>query len=136
MKFNIHLAQPRDLAGMALGMNTRVRIYDTKQRASTAPSAHSRGFVWFVSCPAWYSQLRKEGRKLIPLLDEPGLSLHAKSQSDLLGCLKQDPKPHHQLVCTLHSPFRVDPLLRNSVLWAGGRGAVGNIERIGFKMLQ
>ena len=41
----------------------------------------------------------------ILLLDEPGLYLHARSQSDLLGHFEKDFK--NQIVYTTHSPFMV-----------------------------
>ena len=47
--------------------------------------------------------------KLILLLDEPGLSLHAKAQADLLRYFEEELKPNHQLIYTTHSPFMVDP---------------------------
>ena len=43
------------------------------------------------------------------LLDEPGLSLHAKAQEDLLRYFDDELKPRHQLIYTTHSPFMVDP---------------------------
>ena len=75
---------------------------------STALGSRSRGFVWFFSFLAWYSQLRKKDENIILLLDEPGLSLHAKAQADLLRYFEEELKPHHQLIYTTHSPFMVD----------------------------
>ncbi len=109
MKFDIRPARPRDPAGMTSGMNIWGRIHDTKHEVSTALGTRSRGFVWFFSFLAWYSQLRKEGKNLILLLDEPGLSLHAKAQADLLRYFEEELKPNHQIVYTTHSPFMVDP---------------------------
>lgn len=43
------------------------------------------------------------------LLDEPGLSLHAKAQSDLLRYIREKLQPNYQVVYTTHSPFMVDP---------------------------
>ena len=45
---------------------------------------------------------------MILLLDEPGLSLHAKAQGDLLRYFDEQLRPHHQLIYTTHSPFMVD----------------------------
>ena len=42
-------------------------------------------------------------------MDEPGLSLHAKAQGDLLSYFEEELAPHHQLIYTTHSPFMVDP---------------------------
>ena len=41
----------------------------------------------------------------ILLLDEPGLSLHAKAQEDLLRYFEKELVPYHQLIYTTHSPF-------------------------------
>ncbi len=109
MKFDIRPGQPRDPAGMTDGINIWGRVHDTKHMVSTALGTRSRGFVWFFSFLAWYSQLRKKSENLILLLDEPGLSLHAKAQADLLRYFEEELKPHHQLIYTTHSPFMVDP---------------------------
>ena len=105
MKFDIRPAQPGDPAGMTNGMNIWGRVHDTKHMVSTALGTRSRGFVWFFSFLAWYSQLRKQNENLILLLDEPGLSLHAKAQADLLRYFEEELKPHHQLIYT--TPFTI-----------------------------
>ena len=109
MKFDIRPAQPEDPPGMTAGMNIWGRVQDTKHMVSTALGRRSRGFVWFFSFLAWYSQLRRKGENIILLLDEPGLSLHAKAQEDLLHYFEEELKPHHQLIYSTHSPFMVDP---------------------------
>ena len=109
MKFDIRPARPGDPTGMTTGMNIWGRIHDTRHMVSTALGTRSRGFVWFFSFLAWYSHLRREGKKLILLLDEPGLSLHARAQEDLLRYFEKELKPNHQLIYTTHSPFMVDP---------------------------
>ena len=109
MKFDIRLGQPEDPQGMTSGMNIWGRVHDTRHMVSTSLGTRSRGFVWFFSFLAWYSKLRKESEDLILLLDEPGLSLHAKAQADLLRYFEEELKPHHQLIYTTHSPFMVDP---------------------------
>lgn len=109
MEFDIHQAQTEDPPGMTSGTNIWARVKDTKHTVTTTLGARSRGFVWFFSFLAWYQKLRKENDNLILLLDEPGLSLHAKAQGDLLHYFEKELKPHHQLVYTTHSPFMVDP---------------------------
>jgi predicted ATP-dependent endonuclease of OLD family len=55
-----------------------------------------------------FSQIKKNyGSKVILLLDEPGLSLHAKAQEDLLRYFKEKLVSHHQVIYTTHSPFMV-----------------------------
>jgi len=109
MEFDIRQAQTEDPPGMTSGTNIWARVKDTKHTVTTTLGARSRGFVWFFSFLAWYQKLRKENDNLILLLDEPGLSLHAKAQGDLLHYFEKELKPHHQLVYTTHSPFMVDP---------------------------
>ena len=109
MKFDVRPAQPDDPMGMTEGMNILGRVQDTKHMMSTPLGTRSRGFLWFFSFLAWYSRLRKSDENIILLLDEPGLSLHAKAQADLLRYFEQELRPHHQLIYTTHSPFMVDP---------------------------
>lgn len=109
MEFDIRQAQTEDPPGMTSGTNIWARVKNTKHAVTTTLGARSRGFVWFFSFLAWYQKLRKENDNLILLLDEPGLSLHAKAQGDLLHYFEKELKPHHQLVYTTHSPFMVDP---------------------------
>ncbi len=106
---DVRQAQSGDPAGMTSGTNIWGRVQDTKHMVSTALGSRSRGFVWFFSFLAWYSELRSNGENLILLLDEPGLSLHAKAQADLLRYFEKELVPHHQVMYTTHSPFMVDP---------------------------
>ena len=108
MKFDIRSALSHDPPGMTDGMNILGRVQDTKHMVSTPLGTRSRGFIWFFSFLAWYSRLREGTGKVILLLDEPGLSLHAKAQEDLLRYFEKELKPHHQLIYTTHSPFMVD----------------------------
>ena len=108
MKFDIRAARPQDGPGMETGTNIWGRVEDTQHMVTTPLRTRSRGFVWFFSFLAWYSKLRKEQSSLILLLDEPGLSLHAKAQADLLNYFEQELVPYHQLIYTTHSPFMVD----------------------------
>ena len=110
MSFDIRSAQPEDPPGMTDGVNIWGRVEDTRQFVTTSLGSRSRGFVWFFSFLAWYSQLRRKDDNLILLLDEPGLSLHAKAQGDLLRYFETELKPYHQVIYTTHSPFMVDPL--------------------------
>ena len=109
MEFDIHEAYPDDPPGMTGGKNLWGRIRDTKHNVTTPLSTRSKGFVWFFSFLAWYSYRRKLDENLILLLDEPGLSLHAKAQADLLHYFETELIPYHQLIYTTHSPFMVDP---------------------------
>ncbi|MEK7762158.1 MAG: AAA family ATPase [Nitrospirota bacterium] len=88
----------------------RTRIENRRHRADTSFDDRSRGFVWFFSFLVWFYQLQQQyGKNLIILLDEPGLSLHARAQADLLRYVNEQLRPHHQVVYTTHSPFMIDP---------------------------
>ena len=109
IKFDIRSARPQDGPGMDHGTNILGRVEDTKHMVTTPLRTRSKGFVWFFSFLAWYSKLRREGKNLLLLLDEPGLSLHAKAQADLLSFFEEELIHDHQLIYTTHSPFMVDP---------------------------
>ena len=108
VRFDVRPAQPGDPEGMRTGTNLWGRVYDSVHEVSTRLGTRSRGFLWFFSFLAWFSQQKKEGGPLILLLDEPGLVLHGKAQGDLLRYIEEELKPHHQVVYTTHSPFLVD----------------------------
>ncbi len=109
MRFDVRRALPEDPPGMRQGTNIWGFIENTVHFASTELGSRSRGFVWFFSFLAWYSRKKLQEPNMILLLDEPGLSLHAKAQEDLLRYIETELKPHHQLIYTTHSPFMVDP---------------------------
>ena len=110
LQFVVARALPEDPPGMTSGVNILGRVYDSKHRVTTNLGTRSRGFIWFFSFLAWYSYLRKKEENIILLLDEPGLSLHAKAQEDLLRYFDKELRPHHQLIYSTHSPFMVDPV--------------------------
>ena len=86
------------------------RIENTRHSVTVGFDERSSGFVWFFSFLVWFSQMKRNyGERLVLLLDEPGLSLHAKAQADLLRYFREKLKPHYQLLYTTHSPFMVDP---------------------------
>jgi energy-coupling factor transporter ATP-binding protein EcfA2 len=107
-RFDVRPARPQDPPGMTSGNNIWAGVYDSHHMVTTNLGTRSRGFVWFFSFLAWYSQIQKKSEPVILLLDEPGLSLHAKAQEDLLRYFEQELKEQHQLIYTTHSPFMVD----------------------------
>ena len=109
MTFDLRPALPEDPWEMRSGMNILGRVKDTRHAVSTGLGTRSRGFVWFFSFLAWYSQRRREDDNIILLLTKPGLSLHGKAQEDLLRYFETELKPHNQLIYTTHSPFMVNP---------------------------
>ncbi len=111
LKFEVREGRSKDPEGMVNGPNISGRVEDTIHNVSTRLGTRSKGFVWFFSFLAWYQyhKEREDGMDTILLLDEPGLSLHATAQNDLLQFFEQELMPNHQLIYTTHSPFMVDP---------------------------
>ena len=73
------------------------------------PKQRSRGVRWFLS---FYLELKASARKhtgknRVLLIDEPGLSLHARAQEDVLKVF-EDIKDKLQVVYTTHSPHLID----------------------------
>jgi predicted ATP-dependent endonuclease of OLD family len=109
LRFDVRQARSEDPEGMTTGTNIWGDVYDSKHKVTTEMATRSRGFIWFFSFLAWYSDIQNKKQKVILLLDEPGLSLHAKAQEDLLRYFEAELKGNHQVIYTTHSPFLVDP---------------------------
>jgi len=108
LRFDVRQARRDDPPGMREGTNLWSEVYDSKHMVTTELGTRSRGFVWFFSFLAWYGDIQRENRNVILLLDEPGLSLHAKAQEDLLRYFESEVKGHHQLLYSTHSPYMID----------------------------
>ncbi|TDC64137.1 hypothetical protein E1200_20890 [Actinomadura sp. GC306] len=88
----------------------QIRVFNRRHRASVPFDERSRGFVWFFSFLAYFTDLEEAATSnLILLLDEPGLSLHGRAQHDLLRLIDKRLAPKHQVLYTTHSPFMVSP---------------------------
>jgi predicted ATP-dependent endonuclease of OLD family len=110
VQFLFEQAMPGDPPPFNQGWIVRTRIENTRHGVTTSFDQRSAGFVWFFSFLIWFSQVRKQyGEKLVILLDEPGLSLHAKAQADLLRYIEERLAPTYQVIYTTHSPFMIDP---------------------------
>jgi ABC-type ATPase involved in cell division len=71
------------------------------------PKQRSRGVRWFLS---FYMELKASAninKQMILLVDEPGVSLHARAQEDVLKVF-EDIKDKIQVVYTTHSPHLVE----------------------------
>lgn len=102
-------ARPEDPVPFNTGYVFRTRIDNRRHRADTGFDERSSGFVWFFSFLVWFNEIRKTyDKNLVILLDEPGLTLHARAQADLLRYIKEQLRPNHQVVYTTHSPFMID----------------------------
>lgn len=85
-----------------------IRVRNRKHRVTLNMAERSKGFIWFFSFLAAFSEYATEDRRII-LLDEPGLNLHAKAQNDLLRFIDERLAPHHQVVYSTHSLFMIEP---------------------------
>ena len=105
------LAGPDAAAGPPFeeGNNLQIRIRNDRHRVTVPFDQRSRGFVWFFSFLAYFSQLERQRQEdLILMLDEPGLNLHATAQSDFMRFIEEKLAPDHQVLYTTHSPFMID----------------------------
>lgn len=93
-----------------------IRIYNSKHRVTLPLKNRSKGFLWFFSFFVWFSKIQADkNSKYILLLDEPGLSLHASAQKDLLRFIDEKLACNYQVIYTTHSPFMIDSLRLNEV---------------------
>jgi hypothetical protein len=100
---------PKDEAPFNSGNNLYIRIHNRKHRVTVPFSQRSKGFIWFFSFLVWFGNIKDQlgtNSNLVLLLDEPGLSLHALGQADLLRYIDELAEKH-QLIYTTHSPFMV-----------------------------
>ena len=91
------------------GNNLYIRIWNRRHRMSVPFSQRSKGFIWFFSFIVWFENIKRQlgtEADLVLLLDEPGLSLHALAQADLLRYI-DELSNSHQVCYTTHSPFMV-----------------------------
>jgi predicted ATPase len=124
LRFDVRPARRDDPLGMREGSNLWSEVYDAKHMVTTELGTRSKGFVWFFSFLAWYGDIQREKQNVILLLDEPGLSLHARAQADLLRFFESEVKGHHQLLYSTHSPFMID---------AGHFGRVRVVQDLGIE---
>jgi predicted ATP-dependent endonuclease of OLD family len=85
-----------------------IRVRSQRHRISLPLDRRSKGFNWFFSFIVWFSKIQADKNSdYILLLDEPGLSLHASAQADLLRFI-EDLSKKYQIIYTTHSPFMVE----------------------------
>jgi hypothetical protein len=110
VQFRLDEARPQDPPPNNTGHIFRTRIRNERHKVTVGFDERSTGFVWFFSFLVWFSQVRQNyGENLFILLDEPGLSLHARAQADLLRYMHEKLAPSYQLIYTTHSPFMIEP---------------------------
>jgi hypothetical protein len=109
VQFRFEPGSAGDAPPFNAGFVLRTRIENLRHGVSTSFDQRSAGFVWFFSFLVWFNQIKKTyGENVVILLDEPGLSLHAKAQADLLRYIEEKLVPNHQVIYTTHSPFMID----------------------------
>lgn len=114
------------------GANIYLRIKNSRHRVTTPFDKRSRGFIWFFSFLVWFDSVQHqfnaedEDRKLILLLDEPALALHALAQSDFLAYIDHLSE-NHQVIYTTHSPFMVHSDRLNQVRMVEDKDKIGSI---------
>jgi len=109
VEVKIDPAKPQDPPPLNSGTIGRARIYNALHRVDTPFSERSAGFVWFFSFLVKFAQVKSQKTPVVLLLDEPGLTLHGKAQADLLRYFGEKLAPHHQVIYSTHSPFRIAP---------------------------
>ena len=110
LEIRVSSADPADEPPLDQGPIVNVRIYNPRHRVSVPFDERSRGFVWFFSFFAYFSDIeQQDGRRTVLLLDEPGLALHATAQGDFLRFIDGELAPTHQVLYSTHSPFLVKP---------------------------
>ena len=92
--------------GPKLDRFLQFRVEDTRHDFSSRLDRRSTGFQWFVSFIASFFEFEKD-TTIILLVDEPGLSLHARAQMDLLDAIDRHLTVGRQIIYTTHSPFMV-----------------------------
>lgn len=116
VEFDVAPASPKDRGYIAPAQNQqvpnwlRVRVKNRRHRVTVPFDERSKGFVWFFSFLVRFNQIARQERRVILLLDEPGLSLHASAQSDFLRFINERLADEgHQVIYTTHSPFMIEP---------------------------
>ena len=85
-----------------------IRVENLKHMITLPLRNRSKGFNWFFSFIVWFSKIQEDqDNDYVILLDEPGLSLHASAQADLLRFF-DDMGANYQIIYTTHSPFMVE----------------------------
>lgn len=102
-----------------------IRVENTRYGVTLNFGERSRGFQWFFSFLAAFSEYRDAERAVVLLLDEPGLGLHAAAQEDFLRYIEEDLSQNHRVIYTTHSPFMVQASKIDRVRLVEDRPKVG-----------
>lgn len=86
-----------------------VRVKDSRHGFTGSFDQRSKGFQWFFSFFAAFSEFEELGSEVVVLLDEPAMSLHGRAQADFLRFINERLGAESQVIYTTHSPFMVEP---------------------------
>ena len=108
IKINIELAHYDHSYGEKSG-KPFVEFWIKDESERLYPKQRSRGVRWFLS---FFLELKATAmdnsrRHKILLIDEPGVSLHARAQEDVLKVF-DDIREHMQIIYSTHSPHLID----------------------------
>lgn len=121
---------PADEAPFNKGKNLYIRVKNPRHGVTVPFDQRSKGFIWFFSFMAWFDSLQRADdhpdARLILLLDEPGLSLHALAQADYLRYIDQL-SDDNQILYTTHSPFMIDSARLDRARTVEDRDEVGSV---------
>lgn len=104
----IQSSQGRQVPQFDFDPYLKIGVFNNRHLVTLDIGQRSRGFLWFFSFLAAFSEYSRDKTPKIILLDEPGLSLHATAQADLLRYIEEELAPNHQVIYTTHSPFMID----------------------------
>lgn len=109
LKFKFDIDKKEDPNHRIVDYILKIRIENTRYGVSLPLDRRSKGFNWFSSFLVWFKKIEMDNEKIIILMDEPGLNLHAKAQNDLLRFINEELGQRFQVIYTTHSPFMIDP---------------------------
>ena len=107
MRFYIQEADSGDPEGMGEGLNLWILLQDEGSGVERPFNTESAGFIWFFSFLLQFKGNIHGNKGVVLLLDEPGLSLHAKAQEDLVHYFTNIASQNFQIIYTTHSPFMI-----------------------------
>ena len=85
-----------------------IRVKDTRHSFTNNFAQRSSGFRWFFSFLAAFTEFESRKEPVVVLLDEPGLTLHARAQGDFVRFINERLATAVQVLYTTHSPFMVE----------------------------
>ena len=104
LRVKFHIPREKNVHGNPY---LKVRVSDGPDSMTLPLASRSSGFRWFFSFFVWFSKIQEDSdSQYVLLLDEPGLSLHASAQENLLRFI-EDLATDYQIIYTTHSPFMI-----------------------------